>query len=197
MMLRRLPHSFALALAVVALFAATASAKRIVRAEVCGADACTTLRGAAMMDIVDGGPPTGPPREAAPFYEARVTVEVEKGHRDTWTTAFVPAYGLVRGSDGTWMDAPIQTEVAFKRAARGIGAAFPASRLGPLGSAPAARVVEVVRPPADPAPVDDDDATWVIAAVGLAALVSVWALVRFARRRAGRSSPAAPTPPGA
>lgn len=190
-MLRRLPHSLALALAAVALFAAPASAKRIVRAEVCGADACTTLGGAAMMDIVDGGPPTSPPREAAPFYAAHVTVEVEKGHRDTWTTAFVPAYGLLRGSDGTWMDAPIQTEAAFKRAARGLGAALPASA---LGSVPAAR--EVVRP-ADAAPADDGDATWAIAAVGLAALVSVWALARFARRRAGRSSPAAPTPPGA
>src|SRR4051794_13991056 len=172
MMLRRLPHSLALALAAVALFTATPSAKRIVRAEVCGADACTTLRGAAMMDIVDGGPPTSPPRGSAPFYEARVTVEVQKGQRDTWRTAFVPASGLLRGSDGTWMDAPAQTEVAFKRAARGLGAAFPASRLGALGSAPAARAV--VRPPDDAAPVDDGDATWAIAAAGLAALVSVW-----------------------
>jgi hypothetical protein len=197
MLLRRLPHALALALAAVALFAATASAKRIVRAEVCGADACTTVHGAAMMDIVDGGPPTSPPREPAPFYEARVTVEVDKGQRDTWTTAFVPASGLLRGSDGTWMDAPTQTEVAFKRAARGLGGAFPASRLGPLGSAPRPRVVEVVRPPADRAPVDGGGSTWVIAAVGLAALVSGCALARFARRRAGRSSPAAPTPPGA
>jgi hypothetical protein len=190
MMLRRLPHALALALAALTLFAATASAKRIVRAEVCGADACTTLRGAAMMDIVDGGPPASPPRAAAPFYEARVTVEVGKGQRDTWTTRFVPAYGLLRGSDGTWMDAPVQTEVAFKRAARGLGAASPAGKLGPLGSA-------VVRPPADPAPVDDGDSTWLIAAVGLAALLSVSGLTLFARRRAGRSSPAAPTPPGA
>jgi hypothetical protein len=197
MMLRRLPHALALALAALTLFAATASAKRIVRAEVCGADACTTLRGAAMMDIVDGGPPASPPRAAAPFYEARVTVEVGKGQRDTWTTRFVPAYGLLRGSDGTWMDAPVQTEVAFKRAARGLGAAFAAGKLGALGSAPAARVVEVVRPPADPAPVDDGDSTWLIAAVGLAALLSVSGLTLFARRRAGRSSPAAPTPPGA
>src|SRR3954469_20936506 len=149
MMLRRLPHSLALALAAVALFAVTASAKRIVRAEVCGADACTTLRGAAMMDIVDGGPPTSPPPEAAPFYEARVPVEVETGHRDTWTTAFVPAYGLLRGSDGTWLHPPIQTEIACKRAARGLGAASPARGLG----APETRDLEAAPPPADQAPV--------------------------------------------
>jgi hypothetical protein len=193
---RRLPHLLVLALVALAVMPAVASAKRIVRAEVCGADDCTTVRGAALMDLADGGPPTDPPRAAAPFFTARITVEVENGRNETWTSTFVPNGGLLRGADGTWMDAPIQTENAFKRAARGLEA-FPASKLGPLPSPTQARVDEVVTPAADPAPVDDGVSWWLIGGLGLAGVVATFVVVRFALRRSAGSSPAAPTPPGA
>jgi hypothetical protein len=196
MMHRRLPHSLALALSALALFATTASAKQIVGAQICGADGCTTVRGAALNILVNGGPPTDPPKGAAPFYEARITIETEKGHRETFKNAFVPAYGLTRGGDGTWMHTLPPAEAVFKRAARGL-TAFPASDLGPIPSPTQARVVEVVTPPADPAPVRDDGSWWLIASLGLAGVLTVWGLARYALRRGGRgSSPAAPTPPG-
>jgi hypothetical protein len=198
-MKRALPHPLALALAVaaLALLPAVAAAKEIVKAEVCGAAGCREVTGSVVMDLPDFGPPTDPPKEAAPFYTARLTVTVDGGKTETFDTTFVPRYGLMRGDDGTWMDAPVQTEEAFKRATRGLEAS-PASELGPLPTPIAAQVDEVVRPPADPAPVSDDgSSTWLIAGLGLAGALATWALVLYVRRRreAEGTPPAAPTPP--
>jgi hypothetical protein len=199
-MTRRLPHPLALALATaaLALLPAAASAKEVVKAKVCGADGCVTVGPSAAVNFTDGGPPTDPPTEAAPFYTAEMTVRGDGEETFTFKTTFVPKGGLLRGDDGTWMDAPLQTENAFKRA---IGSrdlqAFPASKLGPLPEPIDAQVVEVVRPPADPAPVDDGSSTSLIAFLGLAGVVATWAVVMHVRRRraAEGSSPAAPTPP--
>jgi hypothetical protein len=195
-MKRALPHPLALALAALALLPASASAKEIVKAHVCGADGCVTVGRAIAMDLADGGPPSDPPKAAAPFYTAELTMR--EGDKDfTFKTTFVPDGGLMRGDDGQWMDAPIQTENAFKRAARGLEA-FPAGELGPLPTPTHAQVVEVVRPPADPAPVSDDgSSTWLIGFLGLAGAVATCALVvQVRRRRAAQGTPpAAPTPP--
>lgn len=196
-MKRALPHPLALAFATaaLALLPASASAKEIVKAKVCGADDCVTVGRAIAMDIADSGPPTDPPKAAAPFYTAELTVR--EGDKDfTFKTTFMPHTSLMRGDDGQWMDAPVQTETAFKRAARGLEA-FPASDLGPLPEPPEAQVVEVVRPPADPAPVDGGSSLWPIAGVGLAGALATWALVLYVRRRRGAEGtpPAAPTPP--
>jgi hypothetical protein len=180
----------ALALALLAPFATSASAKQIVRADVCGAGGCVTLHGAVLMDLADYGPPTDPPREAAPFFTAKFTVKGEDGHYDSWTTAFVPKDSLLRGADGTWMHTPPQAEAVFKRAARGL-TAFPASKLGPIPPAPHARVVEVV-----PAPVDDGTSWWLFGALGLAVVLVSWAVLRRVLIPR-RSASAAPTPPDA
>jgi hypothetical protein len=195
-MKRLRPHPLALALVALALLPASAAAKEVVKAEVCGADDCVTLGPAAAANLTDGGPPTDPPKAASPFYTAELTVRGDGEETFTWKTAFVPNGGLLRGDDGTWMDAPVQTENAFKRAARGLEA-FPASELGPLPPPTEAQVSEVVRPPADPAPVDDGNSTWLIAALGLGGLVATWALALYVRRRraAAGTPPAAPTPP--
>ena len=194
---RCLPHPLALAIAALALLPASASAKEVVKAQVCGADGCRTVSNAVAMDLMDGGPPTNPPKEAAPFFTARLWIKTDDDHTETFDTAFVPRYELMRGADGTWLDPPVQTVTAFKRAARGLEAS-PASKLGPLPTPTGAQVVEVVRPPADPAPVNDDgSSTWLIAALGLAGAVATSGLVLHVRRRRGTagSSPAAPTPP--
>ena len=189
-------HRLALALAALLLVPASASAKEVVKAQVCGADGCVRVSNALAMDLMDGGPPTDPPKEAAPFFTARLWIRVDDGKTQRFDTAFVPRYGLMRGDDGTWMDAPVQTEAAFKRGARGLTAS-PASDLGPLPDPIEAQVVEVVRPPADPAPVDDGSSTWLIGALVLGGAVATSALVLYVRRRRGTegSSPAAPTPP--
>jgi hypothetical protein len=197
-MKRALPHPLALALAVaaLALLPAVAAAKEVVKAQVCGADDCVSVGRAIAMDLPDGGPPTDPPKQAAPFYTAEITMR--EGEKDfTFKVTFVPNGGLMRADDGQWMDAPIQTESAFKNAASGLEA-FPASELGPLPTPIAAQVDEVVRPPADPAPVSDDgSSTWLIAGLGLAGALATWALVLYVRRRraAEGTPPAAPTPP--
>ena len=47
------------------------SAKEIVKAEVCGAGGLRDRRAApGVMDLVDVGPPTDPPKQAAPFFTA-------------------------------------------------------------------------------------------------------------------------------
>src|SRR3954467_6007740 len=129
---RRLPHLVALALAALALLPTAASAKEIVKAQICGADDCVTVGPAVAMELAEAGPPTDPPKQAAPFFTAELTVKIDDGRTDSWKTTFVPRDGLVRGSDGTWMDAPVQTENAFKRAARDLGAAFPPPPRPPL-----------------------------------------------------------------
>jgi hypothetical protein len=194
-MKRALPHPLALAILALALLPASASAKEVVKAQVCGAGGCVSVSHAIAMDLMDGGPPTDPPKEAAPFFTARLWVKVDDGKTQRFDTAFVPRYGLMRGDDGTWMDAPVQTEAAFKRAARGLEAS-PASDLGPL---PAPTAEPVPAPAQDPAPVDDGSPLWLIASLGLVAAVATPALVLYVRRRRGTegSSPAAPTPPGA
>jgi hypothetical protein len=196
-MTRCRPHPLALALAALALLPASAAAKEVVKAQVCGADACRAVTGSAVMDLPDYGPPANPPKAAAPFYTAELTMR-EDGSDKTFTfkITFVPKGALMRGNDGQWLEAPMQTQNAFKRAARGLEA-FPASELRPLLKPTEARVVEVVRPPADPAPVDDGDSTWLIAALGLGGLGATWALARHVRRRraAAGTPPAAPTPP--
>jgi hypothetical protein len=193
------PLALALAASALALLPATASAKEVVKAQVCGADGCRTVGHAIAMDLMDGGPPTDPPREAAPFFTAKLTMRVEDGKLQTFETAFVPRYGLMRGDDGTWMDAPVQTETAFKRAAAGVGAAFGAEKLDLSGpSQPQAQVSEVVRAPADPAPVDDGTSPWLIAGVVIAAALAMTALVALVLKRRGSEGtpPAAPSPPG-
>lgn len=196
-MKRSLPHPLAPAIIVLALLPASASAKEVVKAQVCGAGKCVDVSRALAMDLMDGGPPTNPPQEAAPFFTARLWIGTDDDRSQRFDTVFVPRYGLVRGDDGTWMDPPAQTVAAFKRGARGL-AASPASELGPLPAPTDGKVVEGVRPPAGPAPVDDGSSAWVIAALGLAGAAATWALARHVRRRRGTagSSPAAPTPPG-
>jgi hypothetical protein len=179
----------ALALALLALFATSASAKQIVRADVCGAEDCVTLHGAVLMDLADYGPPTDPPREAAPFFTAKFTVKGDDGHYDSWTTAFVPKDSLLRGADGTWMHTPPQAEAVFKRAARGL-TAFPASELGPIPT-PSARVDEVV---AAPTPADDGSSWWLFAVLGLVVVLASWLVLRHARSPR-RNASAAPTHP--
>jgi hypothetical protein len=191
------PLALALAATALALLPATASAKEVVKAQVCGADGCRTVGQAIAMDLMDGGPPTDPPKAAAPFFVSKLTMRVEDGTLHTFETAFVPRYGLMRGDDGTWMEAPIQAEVAFKRGASGVGAAFPADKLdlsrpGP----PQAQVSEIVRAPADPAPVQDGGTPlWPFALLALGVVAATTALVLRRRGSAG-TSPAAPSPPG-
>jgi hypothetical protein len=192
-MKRALPHPLVLALAALALLPASASAKEVVKAQVCGADGCRTVSQAVAMDLMDGGPPTNPPKEAAPFFTARLWIKTDDDHTERFDTAFVPRYELMRGSDGTWMDPPVQTVTAFKRAARGLEAA-PASELGPL---PAPTAEPLPAPAQDPAPVGDGSSTWLIGLLGLGGVVATWALVAHVRRRraAQGTPPAAPTPP--
>ena len=114
-MKRALPHPLALAILALALLPASASAKEVVKAQVCGAGDCVDVSRTLAMDLMDGGPPTDPPKEAAPFFTARLWVKVDDGKTQRFDTAFVPRYGLMRGDDGTWMDAPVQTEAALMR----------------------------------------------------------------------------------
>jgi hypothetical protein len=191
-MKRALPHPLALAIVALALLPASASAKEVVKAQVCGAGGCVSVSHPIAMDLMDGGPPTDPPKEAAPFFTARLWIKVDDGKTQRFDTAFVPRYGLMRGDDGTWMDAPAQTEAAFKRGARSLEAS-PASDLGPL---PAPTAEPIAAPAKDPAPVDDGGSSaWPIALLAAGGVVAM-TVVLLRRRGAEGTPPAAPTPPG-
>jgi hypothetical protein len=187
----------ALAFAALVLIPASASAKELESARICGADDCTTVTGAALLSgLLQGGATSGPPEAPAAFYTARLAVAGD--HHESWTIAYLPSAGLVRsgGESGRydWTAARPATADAFARATRGI-APFPASRLRLRAEAPRTRVVEVVPAPPDPPPAGAAAGggfpwTTVGVALGAAALLAVAGRAVRGRGLSGRSRPA-------
>jgi hypothetical protein len=178
------------------ILAAQATAKEVVAAKVCGASDCREVRDErALMAMTEGGPPTDPPK-ASGFYRADLTVKVDQGETDTFRTHLVPAAGMIRGEDGTWMPVSDQAAAEFRRITRGLEA-IPAARFGALKSPPLpeARVDEVVEASPQPAAAASGDApVWPWIAGGVAALIIVGLALTWRGRglpgaRAVRSRP--------
>ena len=152
----------------------TAYAKEIAAIEVCGADGCRDVTAQATNAVVDGGPPTGAPDAAAPFYRVNVTMRAGK-EKFGWGNVYVPSAGVIRGDDGTWMDPMITTVEELDRLVAG-STPFPAEELG----------LPMPRPA--PAPADGLPAVvWGLLAVGLLATLSAGATLL--RRRRGLRTP--------
>src|SRR5687768_13260372 len=99
--MRRLTLCFALVLPLA--LATSVAAKEVVGAKVCGASDCREVKDErAMAAYAEGGPPTDPPDQASGWYRVELTVRGD-GERITFATTLVPAAGLMRGEDGTWM----------------------------------------------------------------------------------------------
>ncbi len=179
-----------LALTLPLLPAAQAEAKKVVSAKVCGPSDCRTVKDRdALGALSEGGPPTNPPAEDTGWYEVRMTVEVDRGHHDTFPLAIVPSAGLMRGGDSaegyTWMPVSNAAVRRFSAVTRGL-VPFPASALEGVDGAghPQVRVDEVVLPPDEAAPAGGaSPLPWI--AGGVALLAAALALIRHHRRRGG------------
>jgi hypothetical protein len=178
--------AFAGLLAVLAL-PAGALAKEPVKATVCGAGACVTSTDkAAILPLVDGGPPIAtPPAAGAPAYRVRTTIAAGRGRTDSFTTWISPRLRLIRGSEGTWMRLPAATLGALRRVAKDLPP-FPAGRMpiggkGIDGDSPAP---QTYRRAPEPGPVAAGAADWtVLAGVVLAASTLVAGTLVVVRRR--------------
>ena len=157
--------------------AATASAKELAAVRACGAGGCQDVTAFASPAVLEGGPPSSPPRQGAPFYRLQVTVR-EGPANDRFTLLYVPSARKVRAGDGSWADAFPAQAAALDRIVRGIP---------PL---PAAGL-HVPRPSA-PAPAADAGlpaAVWAFLAAGIAGVLAAGVAVArsaAARRRATR-----------
>jgi len=88
------------AVAALALAAAPAAgAKEITKAEVCGADGCSTAAAADREVLGNGGPSRTPPT-AAPFYMVRIEVDHGGGQPVRWEMTAVPERRALRAEDG-------------------------------------------------------------------------------------------------
>lgn len=182
--------------------AAPAGAKEPVRAKVCGASDCVEVKDRSLLfAMVEGGPPGPPPRSGAPWYRATILIDAD-GHRESFSLAAEPRRGYSRSRpDGAfvWMRMTGSGQVAWRRVTRGLEPR-PASDLRGLetpapGTAAAARVDEVVEPPADPASSDSPAWRWIATAaagIGLIGIVAAW--LRRRRRRGGAATPPGPAP---
>jgi hypothetical protein len=157
--------------------AGAAAAKEPVKAKVCGKSDCHTVKDRdALMALTEGGPPTDPPDRGAPWYSVRTTIEIDRGRRDSFSTAIVPSAGLMRGSDASegyvWMPATPRAKLVYRRVTRGL-APFPADSLKGVGP-PKVRVDEVVLP-TEQAHHDGGSSPlpWIAGGVALLALVGL------------------------
>jgi hypothetical protein len=162
--------------------AGVAVAKEPVKAKVCGASDCRETKDhGALMALTEGGPPTTPPSDGAAWYRVTMTIEIDRGHHDTFPMAIVPSKGLMRGGDGTggytWMPVSSATAREYRRITRGLEPRA-ASALEGIG-APEVRVDEVVLPREEPQ-ADESGASplpWIAGAsvlLGLAGALARW-----------------------
>jgi hypothetical protein len=184
--------AIAAALAAAALaIPATAVAKEIKQANVCGASACTTVKDRTLLEslVTDGGVTAAPP--AGAFYRVTIVLDTGDGHSQDFTTVMVPGRDAIQGEDGTWMDLPAATKAALLTAAGDL-APLPASKLTGAASAPAPRPAA-----APPAPPDDGGLSW-FARLMLATPILIAAGLLISRRRPlalrRRPGPASPPP---
>ena len=184
-----------LAIAAVALGpAAAASAKEIDKVKVCGADGCHDVTDRTTMAVTDGGPPTGWPDGATPFYRVKITMKEPGGASiPGWSFLWVPAAELIGQEDGTWTRPPSTTVDELKLATRGIEP-LPAAKLAlpePTPEETPAGAAAPVTPPGDDDGGGPPTAVWVLLAAGGLALLALLARATVsALGRRGGSAPA-------
>jgi hypothetical protein len=173
--------------------ASPAAAKEVSSAEVCGANGCHAVKDRALLAALpDGGPPAPPPTHPSGWYRATLTISAE-GARDRFAVAVLPVSRYIRGRGElgaryTWMHMSDRTARAYRRIARGLEP-FPAATLRGLHQRPiAARVDEVVGPPADPRRSSGFPWLWTLLGIGaVAAAGGIVALRRGATPRPAES----------
>jgi hypothetical protein len=184
-----------LALLIFCALAATAAAKEVVAAKVCGASDCRQVKDRdAMLALAEGGTPTDPPA-AAPHYRVTLTVRGD-GERFTFPVVIVPSSGYLRGgteAEGyTWMPVSQLARNEYRRITRGIEP-VPAAKLAGLDvRLPKEAQVDGVWVYADEGDSRGGAPVWPWLVFGpLAAGLLALAVIRFRRRpRPGPAQPA-------
>jgi hypothetical protein len=128
--MRRLVSAIVLAAALAV--PATAAAKQVTGATVCGADGCVTTRDAAVLrGLMNGGPPTVPPTAEAPVLRVRAAVSERPGGRvrARFTTWWVPSQRLLIAADGSAMRLDPLAVRSLVKITHGM-APLPATRMG-------------------------------------------------------------------
>src|SRR3954447_17590386 len=102
------------------------------------------------MALSEGGPPTDPPRHAAPWFRSTITIGGPDGEDGEWSVVVLPAERLIgsrdvgMGNGMTWMPMTPAGARAYRSLTRGL-APRPAETLtGISDRLPAARVTETV-----------------------------------------------------
>ena len=168
---------------------ATAAAKEVESAQVCGATQCRDVDDHDLaMGIISSGDPTPPPKDPVGWYRVKVVFSAEN-ERHTFTLAAVPSTNHMRTYDEVagryvWMEMAGEATDAYREVTAGLSPR-PASTLRGLDQKPPEVIVdEVVEPPA---PAADEGFPWEWAAGGTAAaLLAGTALMTWRRRRGSR-----------
>jgi hypothetical protein len=189
---------FAFALLALAI-PASASAKGVERADVCGASGCSRVDDEeTRYALLVGGGQIDPPAPG-PFYRVRVVMrEGETRHR--FNEDYLPSAGAirVRGENGepAWMKVPPETQRALERATAGT-TPYPASRIGDMGVPVRASVDSVYCPActSESSGGGNGFPWWIAIAAAAAALLVVSARFYSARRRAAARLSGAPQGP--
>jgi hypothetical protein len=149
----------AILIAAFLLIASAAEAKEITEAKACGSDGCVTTRDPAVLQgLMNGGPPTVPPRTDGPVIRLRSTVtEPGQGVVDHFRSWWMPSQRLLVSEDGTWMRLPTSAQNGLERAAGDL-TPFPASKMG-LTSTTTPAATPAAAPPADG---DGDGTAWLL-----------------------------------
>ena len=131
---------------------AGASAKEIVAVSVCGTNGCHSTRDKGDLRQLMNVQPQASPDHGASFFRLRSTIG-EPGLKQEFVqrSQWIPSLQLIRNDDGPLVEFSLPypaTVRTLQRLSHGLQP-FAASKLGPIqGSAPSARVDEVVAAPA-------------------------------------------------
>ena len=185
------------ALLAIALVPASAVAKGVTSAQVCGADACTTVDDDSLTpDLMNTGSPTDPPSHASGWYRVRLGIGDGERTFETFTINVVPKAGVIRSDQelggAEWTEMTAAQQAVYGEATANL-APLPAAKLKGITNPPIRAADQA--PPTAPATEDDGGGfPWalVIIASAIAALgVAMWAL-GLARRRRAQSDYARP-----
>jgi hypothetical protein len=113
-------RSLVLVALLLVVLASAAEGKEPRFAEVCGATGCREVRDHSLLaQMVEGGPPTSPPREAGAWFDAGMTIAEDRAI-DHFQVTVLPGAALIRGDDGTWMRMAESQKRAYARVTRGM-----------------------------------------------------------------------------
>jgi hypothetical protein len=157
--------AFVVASAMVLVWPASAVAKEVHKAQVCGASKCFTFDRANSGDKLalfdGGGNPALPPARSAPWYRLRITVGGADIKRFTFTDAYVPSADRIRrraeGGGYEWVEVIDDLKPVLRNVSARLEP-LPASSLRGIHVAPAPAQVRAT--PAPPTPARDTGPAW-------------------------------------